>query len=83
MADVFMVLAKDHEEVKGMLAELEKGPTWAAGASQDQLARRTKMTEQLTVAPGCCQAGLAGRHRARRAHHRPFGKRLKMIRDGQ
>ena len=25
MADVFTVLARDHEEVKGMLAELEKG----------------------------------------------------------
>ncbi len=49
MADVFMVLAKDHEEVKGMLAELEKGPTRATGASQDQLALRKKMTEQLII----------------------------------
>jgi hypothetical protein len=36
MADVFTVLAKDHEEVKGMLAELEKGPTRAAGAGRGQ-----------------------------------------------
>ena len=34
---MFAVLATDHEEVKGMLAELEKGPTEASGASQDQL----------------------------------------------
>jgi hypothetical protein len=49
MADVFMVLAKDHEEVKGMLAELEKGPTHATGASQDQLALRKKMSEELII----------------------------------
>ena len=30
-----------------MLAELEKGPTRATGASEDQLALRKKMTEQL------------------------------------
>jgi hemerythrin-like domain-containing protein len=49
MADVFNVLAKDHEEVKGMLAELEKGPTKATGASEDQLALRKKMTEELII----------------------------------
>ena len=49
MADVFTVLAKDHEEVKGMLAELDKGPTRATGASEDQLALRQKMTEQLII----------------------------------
>jgi uncharacterized protein YdcH (DUF465 family) len=49
MADVFTVLAKDHEEVKGMLAELEKGPTRATGASEDQLALRKKMTEELII----------------------------------
>jgi hypothetical protein len=38
MADVFTVLAKDHEEVKRMLAELEKCPTKGTGASEDQLA---------------------------------------------
>jgi hemerythrin-like domain-containing protein len=49
MADVFTVLAKDHEEVKRMLVELEKGPTHATGANQDQLALRKKMTEELII----------------------------------
>lgn len=49
MADVFTVLAQDHQEVKRMLAELEKGPTMATGASKDQLALRTKMTQELTI----------------------------------
>jgi len=49
MTDVFTVLAKDHEEVKGMLAELEKGPTRTTGASEDQRALRQKMTEQLII----------------------------------
>jgi hemerythrin-like domain-containing protein len=49
MADVFTVLAKDHEEVKGMLSELEKGPTKATGGGEDQLALRKKMTEQLII----------------------------------
>ncbi len=43
------VLAKDHEEVKGLLAELEKGPTRATGASQDQLALRKKMPKELII----------------------------------
>ena len=42
MADVFTVLAQDHQEVKAMLAELERGPTRAAGATEDQLALRKK-----------------------------------------
>jgi hemerythrin-like domain-containing protein len=49
MADVFTALAKDHEEVKGMLAELEKGRAKATGASEDQLARRKKMTDELII----------------------------------
>ena len=49
MADVFTVLAQDHQEVKNMLAELEKGPTKGTGASDDQLALRKKMTEQLII----------------------------------
>jgi hypothetical protein len=49
MADVFMVLSQDHQEVKRMLAELEQGPTRATGANQDQLALRKKMTEQLII----------------------------------
>ena len=49
MADVFTVLAEDHHEVKAMLAELEKGPTRATGASENQLALRKKMTETLII----------------------------------
>lgn len=49
MTDVFTVLARDHEEVQGMLAELEQGPNRATGASQDELARRKKMTERLII----------------------------------
>jgi len=49
MADVFTVLAQDHQEVKAMLAELERGPTKATGAPEDQLALRKKMTEQLII----------------------------------
>jgi hypothetical protein len=33
MAEVFEVLAKDHAEVKQMLAELETGPTAASGTT--------------------------------------------------
>jgi hemerythrin-like domain-containing protein len=49
MTDVFTVLGHDHQEVKRMLAELEKGPTAATGASEDQLALRKKMTEELII----------------------------------
>ena len=49
MADVFTVLAQDHQEVKAMLAELERGPTKATGATEGQLALRKKMTEQLII----------------------------------
>jgi hemerythrin-like domain-containing protein len=49
MADVFTVLGQDHQEVQAMLAELEKGPTRASGASEDQLALRKKMTETLII----------------------------------
>ena len=49
MADVFTVLGQDHQEVKRMLAELEKGPTAATGASEDQLVLRKKMTEELII----------------------------------
>ncbi len=49
MADVFEVLGQDHQEVKRMLAELEKGPTAATGASGDHLALRKKMVEQLVI----------------------------------
>src|SRR5881227_974860 len=49
MTDVFTVLGHDHQEVKRMLAELEKGPTVATGASKDQLALRKRMTEELII----------------------------------
>jgi hemerythrin-like domain-containing protein len=49
MASVFDVLGRDHVEVKRMLAELEKGPTAATGASADALALRKKMTQQLVI----------------------------------
>ena len=49
MTNVFDVLGRDHEEVKGMLAELEKGPTAASGADGDQLALRKKMAETLVI----------------------------------
>jgi hypothetical protein len=49
MPSAFEVLAKDHEEVKRMLSELELGPTAATGATSDQLALRHKMAEQLVI----------------------------------
>jgi hemerythrin-like domain-containing protein len=49
MPDVFDVLGQDHQEVKRMLAELEKGPTTATGAGDNQLALRKKMVEQLII----------------------------------
>jgi hypothetical protein len=49
MASVFDVLGHDHVEVKRMLTELEKGPTAATGASDDALALRKKMVQQLVI----------------------------------
>ncbi len=49
MAEVFEVLAKDHDEVKQMLAELEAGPTASSGATSDDLSMRKKMVEQLVI----------------------------------
>ena len=49
MPNVFDVLSKDHQEVKDMLIELEKGPTAARGATEDQLALRKKMAQQLVI----------------------------------
>jgi hypothetical protein len=34
MADAFQVLAKDHEQVKRMLDELQQGPTQQTGAQR-------------------------------------------------
>ena len=49
MADVFQVLSQDHEEVKQILADLERGPTEATGATEPQLAERKKLTERLVI----------------------------------
>ena len=49
MPSVFEVRSRDHEEVKQMLSEFEKGPTAANGAGQDQPARRKKMAETLVI----------------------------------
>jgi hemerythrin-like domain-containing protein len=49
MPNAFDVLAHDHEQVKQMLTEFEKGPTAATGASENQLALRKKMAEELVI----------------------------------
>lgn len=49
MPSAFDVLGKDHVEVKRMLSELEKGPTAASGASQNELVLRKKMAEELVI----------------------------------
>ena len=49
MPSVFEVLGQDHQEVKRMLAELEKGPTAGSGASDNHLALRKKMVEELII----------------------------------
>ncbi|MBO0771135.1 MAG: hemerythrin domain-containing protein [Actinobacteria bacterium] len=49
MPSVWQVLSQDHEEVKKMLSELEQGPTAAAGASEQDLARRKALAEQLVI----------------------------------
>jgi hypothetical protein len=49
MEDAFDLLAADHEEVRQVLSELEKGPTLATGATEDQLMLRSMMTEELII----------------------------------
>jgi len=49
MPSAFDVLAKDHEEVKRMLSELELGPVAVSGANSDQLELRKKMVQQLVI----------------------------------
>lgn len=49
MPSAFDVLARDHEEVLQMLAELERGPVAAGGADPGQLALRKKMVQQLVI----------------------------------
>jgi hemerythrin superfamily protein len=49
MPNVFEVLSKDHEQVKQVLTEFEAGPTAAAGATENELALRKKMAEELII----------------------------------
>jgi hemerythrin-like domain-containing protein len=49
MPSVFDVLGHDHDEVKQMLSELETGPSAVTGASENELALRKKMAEQLVI----------------------------------
>jgi hypothetical protein len=49
MEDAFDLLAEDHEEVRQVLSELEKGPTLSTGATEDQLMLRSMMTEELII----------------------------------
>lgn len=49
MDDSLEVLAEDHEEIRQVLSELEKGPTAATGATEDQLMLRKIMTEELII----------------------------------
>lgn len=49
MEDAFDILAEDHEEIRQVLAELEKGPTAATGATEDQLMLRKMMTDELVI----------------------------------
>jgi hypothetical protein len=49
MEDAFDALAEDHEEIRQVLAELEKGPIAATGATEDQLMLRRFMTEELVI----------------------------------
>ena len=46
MTNVFDVLARDHQEVKQMLTQIEDGAT---GAGQQALAARKKLAEQLVI----------------------------------
>lgn len=49
MPSVFDVLGHDHDEVKRMLSDFETGPTAVTGASEDALAQRKKLAEQLVI----------------------------------
>jgi hypothetical protein len=49
MPSVFDVLGRDHLEVRRMLTELQSGPTAATGASDNHLALRKKMVEELII----------------------------------
>ena len=49
MPSVFDILAIDHEQVKQLLTELEMGPTAGDGSTENRLAVRKKMAEQLVI----------------------------------
>jgi hemerythrin-like domain-containing protein len=49
VSDVFELLERDHEEVRHMMSELERGPTAATGADETQLAARKKLAEHLVI----------------------------------
>jgi hypothetical protein len=49
MADVFEVLKQDHEGLKGMLTQLEQGPTESGGATPEQLMQRKKLTQDVII----------------------------------
>jgi hemerythrin-like domain-containing protein len=49
MTDAIEVLRHDHDEVKLILVELERGPVAATGADKNQLQLRKNMTEQLII----------------------------------
>src|SRR5260221_1498017 len=49
MTDAFEFLARDHVEVKQMLAQLEIGAVRQGATTPDQLARRKKLAEQLVI----------------------------------
>jgi hemerythrin-like domain-containing protein len=49
MPNVFDVLASDHEQVKQILTEFKTGPAAAAGATDNELALRKKMAEELVI----------------------------------
>jgi hypothetical protein len=47
MTDVFEILKRDHDEVKGMLHQLAGGPTAATGATGEQIAVRKRLVDDL------------------------------------
>ena len=49
MPDVFEVLSKDHNEVERMCRELENSPSVSTGATEEQLAQRKELVEQLII----------------------------------
>jgi hemerythrin superfamily protein len=49
LADIFELLETDHQEVKGMLAALEKAPGATSGATPEQLTERRNQVDKLTV----------------------------------